>query len=130
MLGGVGWVAEWLNERADACALLAIDGKQAEALTDRLTAYKPRHRHVISTREAVDAASLFVDGVSSTEIEHYGQDELTASATGATKRMLRGGAVCFGSGPEASSIPIESAAVALWAAKHARRKPGRKSRIL
>lgn len=130
VLGGVGWVADWLNERADACALLAIDSKQAEALTDRLAAYRPKHRHVMTMRDAIDAASLFVDGVNSGELEHYGQEHLTASATGATKRILRGGAACFGSGRDASSVPVESAAAALWAAKHAKRKPGRKSRIL
>ena len=73
--------------------------------------------------------ALFVlvdDGVKSGSVTHYGQSELDAQAKAATRRKVGRDAWCIGGEP---STAIESAADALWAAKNAKYKPGRKARI-
>lgn len=123
---GLGWLAEWLDARADKCAMLAVDGRNAEALTSRLENYRDRQLHVMNTRDAIDAAALLVDGIRSGTVTHYGQAELDEQAKAATRRKVGRDAWCIGGEP---STAIESAADALWAAKNAKYKPGRKARI-
>ena len=123
---GLGWLAEWLDARADKCAMLAVDGRNAEALTSRLVNFKDRQLHVMSTRDAIDAAALLDDGVKSGSVTHYGQAELDEQAKAATRRKVGRDAWCIGGEP---STAIESAADALWAAKNAKYKPGRKAKI-
>ena len=123
---GFGWLADWLDERAGKCAMLAVDGRNADALTSRLENYRPRQLHVMRTADAIAAASMMLDGVRSGTVTHYGQAELDEQAKAATRRKVGRDAWCIGG---ESSTAIESAACALWAAKNAKYKPGRKARI-
>ena len=123
---GFGWLADWLDARADKCAMLAVDGRNADALTSRLENYRPRQLHVMRTADAIAAAAMMVDGVRSGTVTHYGQEELDEQARNATRRPVGRDAWCIGG---EQSTAIESAACALWAAKNAKWKPGRKARI-
>lgn len=123
---GLGWLADWLDARADKCAMLAVDGRNSDALTSRLENYRSRQLHVMRTADAIAAAALIVDGVRSGTVTHYGQAELDEQAKAATRRPVGRYAWCIGG---EQSTAIESAACALWAAKNAKYKPGRKARI-
>ena len=123
---GFGWLADWLDARADKCAMLAVDGRNADALTSRLENYRARQLHVMRTSDAIAAAALIVDGVRSGTVTHYGQEELDEQARNAIRRPVGRDAWCIGG---EQSTAIESAACALWAAKNAKWKPGRKARI-
>ena len=123
---GLGWLAEWLDARAGKCAMLAVDGRNADALTSRLENYRPRQLHVMNTSDAIAAAALMVDGIRGGTVTHYGQAELDEQAKAATRRKVGRDAWCIGG---ERSTAIESAADALWAAKNAKHKPGRKARI-
>ena len=123
---GFGWLADWLDARADKCAMLAVDGRNADALTSRLENYRARQLHVMRTSDAIAAAAMMVDGVRSGTVTHYGQEELDEQARTATRRPVGRDAWCIGG---EQSTAIESAACALWAAKNAKWKPGRKARI-
>lgn len=123
---GLGWLSEWLDARASKCAMLAVDGRNADALTSRLENYKKRQLHIMRTSDAIAAAAMMVDSVRSKSVTHYGQAELDEQAKAATRRKVGRDAWCIGGEP---STAIESAACALWAAKNAKYKPGRKARI-
>ena len=123
---GLGWLADWLDARAHKCAMLAVDGRNADALTSRLENYKGRQMHVMRTGDAIAATALMVDGIRSGTVTHYGQAELDEQAKAATRRKVGRDAWCIGG---EQSTAIESAACALWAAKNAKHKPGRKARI-
>jgi len=123
---GVGWLADWLDARASKCAMLAVDGRNADALTSRLENYKDRQLHVMRTGDAIAAAALMLDGINSGTVTHYGQAELDEQAKAAVRRKVGRDAWCIGG---EHPTAIESAACALWAAKNAKYKPGRKARI-
>lgn len=123
---GYGWLADWLDARAHQCAMLAIDGRNADALLSRLDNYKTRQLHLMKTADTIAAASMMVDGIRSHTITHYGQLELDEQAKVATRRKVGRDAWCIGG---ERSTAIESAACALWAARNAKHKPGRKARI-
>ncbi len=123
---GLGWLADWLDARAHRCAMLAVDGRNADALTSRLENYKPRQLHVMRTSDAIASSALMVEGIRSGTVTHYGQAELDEQAKAATRRKVGRDAWCIGG---ERSTAIESAACALWAAKNAKHKPGRKARI-
>lgn len=123
---GFGWLSDWLDARADRCAMLAVDGRNADALTSRLENYRERQLHVMRTSDAIAASALIVDGIRSGTVTHYGQKELDDQAKAAVRRKVGRDAWCIGG---EQSTAIESAACALWAARNARYKPGRKARI-
>ena len=123
---GLGWLADWLDARADKCAMLAVDGRNADALTSRLESYRAKQLHVMRTSDAIAAAALMLDGIRSGTVTHYGQAELDEQAKAAVRRKVGRDAWCIGG---EHSTAIESAACALWAAKNAKYKPGRKARI-
>ena len=124
---GMGWLAEWLEARADRCALLAVDGRNADALTSQLGSYTGNMLHVMRTSDAIAASALLVEGIRSGTVTHYGQAELDAQAYTATRRKVGRDAWCIGG---ERSTAIEAAACALWAARNAKRTPGKKMRLI
>lgn len=124
---GLGWLADWLDARADKCGMLAIDGRNADALTTRLDNYGSQTLHIMRTSDAIAAGAMLCDGIRSRSVTHYGQAELDEQAYDATRRAVGRDAWCIGG---EHSTAIEAAAVALWAARNAKRKPGRKQRLL
>ena len=126
---GVGWAAAWLDSRRSKIASVAVDGGSAAALTTRLadTGFPKKAVVVARTSDMAKAASMLADAVSERELAHYGQDELTASATLTTRRRIGSDGFGFEDAGGADSTLIEACALALWQAKTTKRRPGRKA---
>ena len=127
---GTDGLAEWLVERADRCAALAIDGKSgASALAKRLIDRGFPRKALIECRasDAQAAASMIVDEVNAGTVTHIESPALDASATKSIRRQIGlNGGFGFGDGPDSIATPVESAALALWASRTSRRDPRRK----
>lgn len=130
---GIGWLVEWIMdpERQRQVAVVAIDGKSgADDLARRLyAAGMNRNAVIVSTPEfAVNSAAMMVNSVADGIVTHYPDETIDASATKSVRRKI-GSSGAFGFGGE-NSEPIESAALALYAAKTTKRDPNRRAVLL
>lgn len=128
---GVGWVAAWLDARRDKVATVAIDGGSTAALTTRLAdaGFPKRAVVVAGPRDMARAASMLSNAVAERDLAHYGQDELTASATLTARRRIGQDGFGFEDAGGADATLIEACALALWQARTTKRNPARKLRI-
>lgn len=128
---GVGWVAAWLDARRDKVATVAIDGGSTAALTTRLADADFPKKAIVTAgpRDMARAVSMLTNAVAEHDLSHYGQDELTASATLTARRRIGSDGVGFEDAGGADSTLIEACALALWQAKTTKRNPARKLRI-
>ena len=69
------------------------------------------------------------NAVNESNLSHYGQDELTDSATKCAKRRIGSDGVGFEDAAGADATLAESCALALWQALTTKRRPGRKMRV-
>lgn len=125
---GVRWLSQWLYERKDRTAAVAIDGMaNMNTLVEQLAdlRYPPKAVMLPGTSGVIAASTMMVDSIRERTLTHFGQEQLTDSAIGAEKRQIgsRGG---WGFGGDGST-PIEAASLALWAVKTSKRVPGRKA---
>lgn len=130
---GIGWLVDWLcdPERMEKCALVAIDGRSgADDLARRLVERGMARRavEVASPEFAANSAAMLVNGVADGIVTHYSDELLDSSAKTSTRRKI-GTSGAFGFGG-ASPEPIESAALALYAARTTKRDPTRKAVLL
>lgn len=127
---GVEGLASFLAEREATCALLAVDGRSgASALAQRLRdlGFPARAVHECGAADVVAATSMLAEAVRARELSHIKSPALDESAERSVRREVgRNGACAFGDGPDSISAPVESAALALWAARTTRRTPGRR----
>lgn len=124
-------LAEWLDcSRAVACAV-AVDGKSvAPALVQKLKDRKFPPKALLSPgpKGVGESFALMLDALKEGTLTHIDQPALTGSAIGCVRRKVgSGGAMAFGGTPECDSTPMEAAALALWAAKNAKRDTRRKA---
>ena len=126
---GIGWCAEWIDARRAKIAVVAIDGGNAAALTTRLSdiGFPRKAVEVARPSDMAKAVSMLTNAVNERDLAHYGQDELTDSATKCAKRRIGQDGVGFADASGADSTLIESCALALWQAKTTKRRPGRKA---
>lgn len=126
---GVGWVAAWLDARKSKVATVAIDGGSTAALTTRLADLNFPKRAIVTAgpRDMARAVSMLTNDVAERDLAHYGQDELTASATLTARRRIGQDGVGFEDAGGADSTLIEACALAIWQAKTTKRRPGRKA---
>lgn len=125
---GIQWLVDWLAERKDIPALIAIDGKSAaDDLRIRLEAagVKKKAIQIANTEFAVNAAAMMVNMVADKQVTHFKNEALDASATKSVKRRI-GTSGGYSFAGEESEI-IESACLALYAAKTTKRNPKRKA---
>lgn len=125
---GIRWLVDWLVEREDECACIAIDGKSAAddlklQLLDRR--FPKQAIKVAGTDFASNAAAAMVNGVADGTVTHYPTEELDSSATKSVRRRI-GTSGGFGFAGEHAEI-IESAGLALYAVRTTRRDPKRKA---
>lgn len=127
---GTDGLADWLLSRAGETAALAIDGKSGTApLVKRLVdrGYPRRALIECGTADAQASVSMLLDEVNAGTVSHIESPALDESATKSIKRKIgSNGGFGFGDGPGSISCPVESAALALWAARTTRRDPKRK----
>lgn len=128
---GIGWCAEWIDARRAKIAVVAIDGGNAAALTTRLAdiGFPRKAVEVARPSDMARAVSMLTNAVNERNLAHYGQDELTDSATKCAKRRIGQDGVGFADASGADSTLIESCALALWQALTTKRRPGRKMRV-
>lgn len=126
---GVGWLAEWINERSRIASCVVIDGKNgADVLVEGIKEAWRAKGSVIrpSARDMIAAVGTLTNAIGERSVTWYeGQPALRDSAVTSIKRPI-GGGWGFG-GPD--SAPVEAAALALWGAKTSKRDPTRKMRI-
>lgn len=131
--GGIGWLRDFLAQRAESCKAVAIDGRSgatalAKALKER--GFPKKAIFECGTSDAIAAASMFLEEVESRTLSHIESEALDESAAGCIRRRIgTNGAFGFGDGPDSISAPVESAALALWAARTSKRDPGRRQTI-
>lgn len=131
--GGTAWLRGFLLDVADRCAAVAVDGRSgASALCSSLLegGFPRRALTECSMREAIAAASMLCEAVESRTLTHIDSPALDESAKGSVRRRIgSNGGFGFGDGPASASAPVESAALALLAARTSRRDPSRKQVI-
>lgn len=127
--GGTARIADMLLRNRGEIAAVCIDGKSGAAALVRRIADGgfPRRAIVEGTPAVVQrAASMLRDEVSARTLSHIASPALDESATGSVRRDVGADGWGFGDGPECPSLPIESASLALYAARTTKRNPNRK----
>lgn len=125
MSEGTTWLANWLKERVNVGACVAIDGKAGSgALIEKILDTPSAFRRVMKTQEIITAASMFLEAIQSKQITHIEQPAFEMSVTSATKRRI-GNDGGWGFGGDTSCV-IEAATQALWAVNTTKRNPNRK----
>lgn len=126
---GTGPIAEMLLRHMDEVAAVCVDGKAGvDALVRRLVdgGYPKRAIIEATTSTAMSANAMLKDEVESGTLSHIDSPALDASASGCLRREIgSGGGWGFADGPDCPACPVESAALALYAARTARRDPRR-----
>lgn len=128
---GVGWVADWLDARRAKVAAVEMDGGGVGALTTKLAdrGFPKAAVSIAGTKDMAKAVSMLTNAVSERQLAHYGQEELTDSATKCAKRRIGSDGVGFADADSADATLIESCALALKQALTTKRRPGRKMRV-
>lgn len=76
------------------------------------------------------AAAMLLDEVRVGTLSHIASPALDESATRSVRRPIgTGGGFGFGDGPNSTSVPVESASLALWGARTSKRDPRRRQRV-
>lgn len=126
---GIGWLADWLNQRYKKASCVVIDGRNGvDVLVERITDTWIAKGSIVrpSTKDMIAATGTLTNAVNEKTVTWFHQQEiLNDSATTSVKRSLGGG---WGFGGENSS-PIEAASLALWGAQNSKRNPNKVMRI-
>ncbi len=130
--GGIAWLADWLYERRQKCAICVIDGKSYTAALERKLldrGFPKRGIYIAAPKDVCSAATMLYNAIDETELTHAGQPALSESAIAAQKRVIgKDGGWGFGSGTFDCSL-VESASLAHWGVMTTKRNPNRKMRI-
>lgn len=126
---GLQWLADWLNKRYTKASCVVIDGKNgADVLVEKILPTWRAKDCIIRPggKQILAAVSTLTNSISEQTITWYfGQEDLNDSAITSVKRPISGGWGFGGDNP----APIESASLALWGAKTAKRDPNRKMMV-
>lgn len=128
---GVKWITDFLYERWESTAAVAIDGRSGmDVLADQLKRkrYPTKAVMIPGTNGMIAACTMLLEAVHDGTLTHFGQEQLTTSATKSQKRDIgnQGGWGFDGD----DCAPIEAACLAYWAVKKTKRRPGRKAKML
>lgn len=126
--GGTAQIADMLLRNAGEIACVCIDGKSgSEALRQRLADRGfPRAAVATGTAAIVQAAaSMLADEVRDGTTSHIESPALDESATRSLKRDVGRDGWGFADGADSTAEAIESASLALWAARTTKRDPSR-----
>lgn len=126
--GGTANIADMLLRNKDEIAAVCIDGKTgAAALVQRLHDGRFPKKAIIPSSAAVvqSAATMLRDEVNAGTLGHIASPALDESAMKSVRRDIGHDGWGFGDGASSISAPIESASLALYAARTTRRDPQR-----
>lgn len=126
---GTQAIAQWLLQRRDRIASVAIDGKRGERTVQRLNDEKfPKAAvKVPGANDVAKACSMLVDAVQDGSVTHYGQPDLDDSATTCAKRAIGKDGFGFEDTETGDATLIEACALAYREAMTTRRRPGRRA---
>lgn len=126
---GIGWLADWLNQRYKKASCVVIDGRNGvDVLVERIADTWKVKGSIIrpTTRDMIAATGTLTNALNERSVTWFHQQEaLNDSAITSVKRSL-GGGWCFGGD---NSTPIEAASLALWGAQNSKRNPNKVMRI-
>lgn len=126
---GIGWLADWLNQRYKKASCVVIDGRNGvDVLVERIAdTWKVKGSIIRPTsRDMIAATGTLTNALNEKSVTWFHQQEaLNDSAITSVKRSL-GGGWCFGGD---NSTPIEAASLALWGAQNSKRNPNKTMRI-
>ena len=126
---GIGWLADWLNERYKRASCVVIDGRNGvDVLVERIAdTWKVKGSIIRPTsRDMIAATGTLTNALNEKSVTwFYQQEALNDSAITSVKRSI-GGGWCFGGD---NSTPIEAASLALWGAQNSKRNPNKTMRI-
>ena len=126
---GIGWLADWLNQRYKKASCVVIDGRNGvDVLVERIADTWRVKGSVIrpTIKDMIAATGTLTNALSERSVTWFHQQEmLSDSALTSIKRSL-GGGWCFGG---ENSTPIEAASLALWGAQNSKRNPNKQMRI-
>lgn len=126
---GIGWLADWLNERYSKACCVVIDGRNGvDVLVERIQGTWKMKGSVIrpSTKDMIAATGTLVNALNEKSVTWFHlQEALNDSAITSVKRPMGGG---WGFGGD-NAIPIEAASLALWGDMNSKRNPEKKMRI-
>lgn len=125
--GTVGIARTLLANRGEIAAV-CVDGKSGtSALVQRLRDGGFPRKAIVPGTPAVmqSAATMLRDEVNAGLLGHVESPALDVSATKSVRRAIGADGWGFGDSSEAIACPIESAALALWAARTTKREPRR-----
>ena len=126
---GIGWLADWLNQRYKKASCVVIDGRNGvDVLVERIAdTWKVKGSIIRPTsRDMIAATGTLTNALNEKSVTWFHQQEaLNDSAITSVKRSL-GGGWCFGGD---NSTPIEAASLALWGAQNSKRNPNKVMRI-
>lgn len=126
--GGTAAISDMLLRNRDEVACVCIDGRSgADALKRRLLDGGFGKKSLVMGTPAIvqAAASMLADEVGAGSLAHIASPALDDSATKSLKRDIGRDGWGFADGPDSTSAPIESASLALWAARTTKRDPRR-----
>lgn len=126
---GIGWLADWLNQRYKKASCVVIDGRNGvDVLVERIADTWKVKGSIIrpSSRDMIAATGTLTNALNEKSVTWFHQQEaLNDSAITSIKRSI-GGGWCFGGD---NSAPIEAASLALWGAQNSKRNPNKVMRI-
>lgn len=126
---GIGWLADWLNQRYNKASCVVIDGRNGvDVLVERIAETWKMKDSIIrpTTKDMIAATGTLTNALNERSVTWFHQQEaLNDSAITSVKRPLGGG---WGFGGD-NSIPIEAASLALWGALNSKRNPNKIMRI-
>lgn len=125
---GTAQISDMLLRSKRDIAAVCIDGKSGvAALAQRLRDGSFPEKAVIEGTPAIaqKAASMLLDEVKAKTLSHIESPALDDSAEKSVRRDISSDGFGFGDGIDSSSLPIESASLALYAARTTKRDPRR-----
>lgn len=132
--GDADWAFGKLAPKFYDTAQVIVDGKaHSEDLAQLMRDAKAPKKLLVqpNASEVADACAMFAGTVQSGRVTHFGQSDLTLSATGCTKRPIgKAGGWGFDGGGKIDETYAEAAALACYAARKTKRDPRRKARVL
>lgn len=125
---GLRQFAEWLAKRAEDYSCVVIDGVSGAAtLIDHLNEIGVPRGYVVrpKTGDVIASAQELVDGMTTKTYLHPSDPRLNKSASEAGKRRIgNGGGWGF------DNTDMEACGLAVWGARHTKRNPKRKQRLV
>ncbi|WP_406712184.1 hypothetical protein [Trueperella pyogenes] len=131
---GTAWLVDFLLERKDKAATVAIDGKYGTAmLANELAEVGFPKKAIVAPRveQVVAAHSMFEQAIEHEGLTTIEQEDVVKQITSAIKRKIsKDGGFGWAARDDGTVVLLDALTLAFWAARTTRRNPGRKVRAL